>query len=259
MPCVNYGSVQTTGCSGLMNFTDSTTNTPTVWQWDFGDGGTSTIQNPIHTYSIAGTYPVTLIATNTTGSDSITKIITLASVGGPILAFCSPYTLSPNAGYGISNVSFNTISNNSSSSVLSYEDFTCSTSTNVFSGIQYTLNVTTFYGYENVSAWIDYDNDGVFTTSENIAIMAGIGNTLHTALINIPLSGISFGTPLRLRFISDYYNITSSCQNSTYGQCEDYTITILSQYYTRCSFFSKSFNHLGSAKHSIYRFEYQWA
>ena len=31
------------------------------WSWDFGDGGTSALQNPIHTYAAPGTYPVTLI------------------------------------------------------------------------------------------------------------------------------------------------------------------------------------------------------
>ncbi|RKZ10997.1 hypothetical protein DRQ50_14090, partial [bacterium] len=41
--------------------------------WTFGDGGTSTAQNPSHTYNAAGTYNVGLTATNAQGSDTATK------------------------------------------------------------------------------------------------------------------------------------------------------------------------------------------
>ena len=46
---------------------------PTSWSWTFGDGGTSTAQNPSHTYTAAGTYTVTLTASNAFGSDGETK------------------------------------------------------------------------------------------------------------------------------------------------------------------------------------------
>src|SRR5262249_30740732 len=42
------------------NFTDGSAS-PTSWHWDFGDGSTSTQQNPSHTYNTNGTYTVTLI------------------------------------------------------------------------------------------------------------------------------------------------------------------------------------------------------
>ncbi len=43
----------------------SSSDTPIQYQWDFGDGGTSTVQNPSHVYTVPGVYPVTLnISTN---------------------------------------------------------------------------------------------------------------------------------------------------------------------------------------------------
>lgn len=57
-----------------VTFTDSSTNVPTSWAWDFGDGGTSTDQNPTHVYQKAGTYTVSLTATNAIGSDTETKV-----------------------------------------------------------------------------------------------------------------------------------------------------------------------------------------
>ena len=53
--------------------TDSSTNTPTAWAWTFGDTGTSGVQNPSRTYSTAGTYTVGLSATNSTGSNTLTR------------------------------------------------------------------------------------------------------------------------------------------------------------------------------------------
>jgi PKD repeat protein len=54
-------------------FTDSSSNTPTSWAWDFGDSGTATTQNPTHKYVQSGSYTVTLTATNASGSDPEVK------------------------------------------------------------------------------------------------------------------------------------------------------------------------------------------
>lgn len=64
-------------CAGTANeFYDAsfvTNGTIDNWDWDFGDGGTSTNQNPTHSYALPGTYDVTL----TVGSGSCTDQITL--------------------------------------------------------------------------------------------------------------------------------------------------------------------------------------
>ena len=56
-----------------VDFTDLSTSGPTSWQWDFGDGNTSTSQNPSHTYDADGAYTVTLIVTNDQGSGTETR------------------------------------------------------------------------------------------------------------------------------------------------------------------------------------------
>ncbi|MBC34578.1 MAG: hypothetical protein CL663_02450 [Bacteroidetes bacterium] len=56
-----------------VQFTDQSTNTPTSWLWDFGDGSNSTEQNPAHAYSTKGEYTVSLTSTNQYGSNTITK------------------------------------------------------------------------------------------------------------------------------------------------------------------------------------------
>lgn len=63
--------------SGVAPFTATFTNQSrggelTSWQWDFGDGHTSSFENPSHTYETAGEYAVSLTVTNISGSHSIT-------------------------------------------------------------------------------------------------------------------------------------------------------------------------------------------
>jgi PKD repeat protein len=51
-------------------FLDVSTGNPTSWEWDFGDGGTSTVQNPAHSYECSGDYWVSLYVTNAAGCES---------------------------------------------------------------------------------------------------------------------------------------------------------------------------------------------
>jgi PKD repeat protein len=65
-------------------FTDTSTGTPTSWQWSFGDGGTSTAQSPSHTFTTEGSYAVTLIAGNATGTDTVSRTVSVASTSDVI-------------------------------------------------------------------------------------------------------------------------------------------------------------------------------
>jgi len=51
-----------------VTFTDLSSESPTVWKWDFGDGTTSVLQNPVHEYTASGTYDVSLIVESAVGT-----------------------------------------------------------------------------------------------------------------------------------------------------------------------------------------------
>ncbi|MBN1431742.1 MAG: PKD domain-containing protein [Methanomicrobiaceae archaeon] len=73
-PVAGFTSNITSGFIPLsVSFTDSSTGTPTSWSWDFGDSGTSALQNPEHTYTSPGTYDVSLTVSNAEGSDTEIK------------------------------------------------------------------------------------------------------------------------------------------------------------------------------------------
>jgi PKD repeat protein len=72
-PVASFTASAVTGRRPLVvQFTDASTNTPTSWAWSFGDGNTSTAQNPVHTFNAPGLYIVSLTATNASGSSSYT-------------------------------------------------------------------------------------------------------------------------------------------------------------------------------------------
>lgn len=101
-PVADFSAPVTTKCEPplTVNFQDISTGGATGWQWNFGDGGTSTLQNPSHTYNAYGSFTVTLIATNGFGcTDTIVKpdyvIIRRANISIPALPArgCIPYTI----------------------------------------------------------------------------------------------------------------------------------------------------------------------
>jgi PKD repeat protein len=73
-PTAQFSGTPTSGTAPLeVSFTDLSTGGPTSWAWTFGDGNTSIVQHPTHTYATGGTYTIVLNATNAYGSDLETK------------------------------------------------------------------------------------------------------------------------------------------------------------------------------------------
>ncbi|MEO6883671.1 MAG: PKD domain-containing protein, partial [Bacteroidia bacterium] len=84
-PAANFVGTPTTICPGTtVNFTDLSGYNPTSWSWTFSGGtpGTSTVQNPSVIYNTAGSYNATLTATNSNGSNAMTKTAYI-NVSGP--------------------------------------------------------------------------------------------------------------------------------------------------------------------------------
>lgn len=84
-----------------VTFTDLSTGSPTSWNWDFGDGGNSTDQNPVYTFNYYGTFFVILTASNATSSDTATVYIYITA--GPRLAHIDHGTLVLNGNFTINS------------------------------------------------------------------------------------------------------------------------------------------------------------
>ncbi|MEM6966674.1 MAG: PKD domain-containing protein [Bacteroidota bacterium] len=84
-PVANFSVTTVTGSS--FDFTDESTNNPTSWMWDFGDGNTSTMQNPSHTFAATGDYNVCLTVTNSAGSNTTCTMVAATVVVAPVASF----------------------------------------------------------------------------------------------------------------------------------------------------------------------------
>ncbi|MFO8088100.1 MAG: C25 family cysteine peptidase, partial [Bacteroidales bacterium] len=73
LPTAKFHATDTNSCTGVVQFFDQSLSGPSIWEWDFGDGITSTQQHPKHQYTSSGTYDVRLKVTNMNGPDSIVK------------------------------------------------------------------------------------------------------------------------------------------------------------------------------------------
>lgn len=73
-PVANFTGTPLKGFAPLLvQFNDTSTGGPTSWAWVFGDGNTSTIQNPTNLYGAEGNYTVNLTVTNVDGSNTTSK------------------------------------------------------------------------------------------------------------------------------------------------------------------------------------------
>ena len=85
LPVANFSGTPTSGTAPLtVTFTDTSTGSPTSWNWSFGDGNFSAVQNPVYTYVSASTYTVSLIVTNPAGSNTktVADYITVNAAAG---------------------------------------------------------------------------------------------------------------------------------------------------------------------------------
>ena len=85
-----------------VTFTNSSLGNPSAYHWNFGDGDTSILVNPVHTYANPGTYTVTLTATNECGSTTKTQDVVIISSAPPTAAFSA----NPSTGCVPQSVSF---------------------------------------------------------------------------------------------------------------------------------------------------------
>lgn len=228
-PVPLFVGIPTTSCSGTVCFNDQSLNVPTAWLWNFGDGNSSTQQNPCYTYAADGVYTVSLTATNVNGSntDSIVNYITINTAGSVTAPSCSPITNSYCCGYGIYQVVFNTINNSSADAVEGYQDFSCTNSTTLTEGDNVNFSITTGANNSQDSrVWIDFNNDGSFNNTNELVVDAP--NTYNPTMnVYIPVGAV-LNTPLRIRVSSDVVGSPqSACDANDFGQTEDYGLIIL--------------------------------
>ncbi|GAA0890894.1 hypothetical protein GCM10009122_05730 [Fulvivirga kasyanovii] len=209
---------------GSISFTDQSTNSPTQWSWSFPGGtpATSTEQNPVVTYAIAGIYDVTLTVTNSAGNDTETKTGYI-TVEDPGIAYCA--STSSNSSYEhLANVTVGSFSNPSGAT--NYSDFTSLVIPLAQGGNSIALTPgfsgQTYQEYFRV--WVDFNQDGDFDDANELAFDSGGSSQTVQGTLTVPSGALQGAT--RLRVSMKYSGVPTACESFQYGEVEDYTANI---------------------------------
>ena len=227
-PVAAFSADQPLTCSGCVQFTDQSQNTPTSWLWTFGDGTGSTQQNPSKCYASPGTYTVTLTATNANGTTTSTRtnyIVFNSQL--PLGVLCAAPTVSYCCGYGITQFTLGSLTSASADAVAGYQDFTCSRRLMVQASGRYLWAVQTGgLLAHDVRAYLDLNDDGQLAGTE--LVWQALNQRNPSGEITIPLTAVR-NRPLRLRVVAGAVGTgVVACGNVSAGQAEDYTVTVVS-------------------------------
>jgi PKD repeat protein len=158
-----------------IQFTDTSSGSPTVWQWDFGDGVITDVQHPIHAYVTSGTFTVTLAVTGTCGSDSVTGTVTVLTgcVGASIIGLTSDSPVD------LGQTMYFTATVVGTSPITYTWDFGDATLPVSGVGLVTTSHV--------------YGSSGNFTVTLAVTNACGVDTDILTVTVNcVPLSGLDF-------------------------------------------------------------------
>ena len=177
----------------------------TNWLWRFGDGQTSTLQHPQHTYAAAGEYTVELIASDSSIADesrsnSMTRVVSVTD------QYCAPNNVT-NLGAAINSVTINGASINFDKEKYDYT----ATAINVADKANVMLDVQGDRNGEpwafTWKAWLDVNDNGLYEESELIKNEDTAADQNYAWSGSLDVSAIAAGETRYLRMSGRYVNI----------------------------------------------------
>ncbi len=233
-------------CIGVpfdLTLQNTTTGSGVSYQWLSSSNGVIYANAPGN--STSATYTATqsivtfykCLVTCATSGITIASNFVMVDLNDPLTCYCTPiYTTGIIAGDMISNIEIvgTNLSNNSGTDTTgpSYTYYTGQPnySANLQAGSNYNVTVTVgTFGGQNVAVWIDYNDDGVFDTTERVGYSTTSISSNGSATFEIVLScSPSLGVH-RMR-VRDVWNTSGinidPCSSYGYGETEDYDVTI---------------------------------
>lgn len=190
--------------------------------WTFS--GADTLSSYSNTFSVPTFIRAIVTCTGSALSDTTAGL--QIAINPLSSCYCTPPSTTCTSSDVITNVTFAGINNSSSCGTNGYTHY--DSTANVLRGAVYPISVSVDNGgTENVAVWIDYNQNGVFDTTEFVAVGSGTGGVTFTNNITIPVSALPGLTTMRVR---DRYNTalenTDACGTYSYGETEDYLVNI---------------------------------
>jgi len=210
-----------------VNFTDLSTNDPTIWAWSFIPssityvGGTnSSSENPQIQFNAEGNYTVQLIATNAYGSDTEIKTNYIAASFSICDASGATEYLE------ITRVQLEDIDNVSGQDY--YADYTY-LSTDLTKDQSYDITITNgdSYGDADLAIWIDWNQNGTFNNTDERIVCEVSNGGEGTYNFTVPTAASEGTSRMRIRSKFDGDDCGEPCGTTNYGEVEDYSVNII--------------------------------
>ena len=231
------------GTGSSRAFTDASTNTPTNWTWNFGDTQTSYLQSPVHAYAVAGSYTVSLKATNSAGSSwcNKTNYITVTS-------HAPAFINSPNVhNTPKSTYTYTATLNESSTISMDVKPAWATLAGKTISGIpgihgNYPFSMKAISTNGTLAAWLNWTLivtgwGPTFTTSPTLNATIGVNWTYtphcnESCTISITMlpgwghfsGGVVYGTPTAYGL--NYFEIRGYSTNGTLTTIQDWVVNV---------------------------------
>ncbi len=241
-PTADFAADQPASCNPLVQFRDKSLAAPNRWQWSFGDGGTSTLQHPLHTYATPGTYTVALQASNQYGTNTATRsgyVSVSASTSGPRPAVClsSPTAGTTGAGHGMGTLEIGPVfTYHQPINSPGYRDETC---TQAAIALTAGASAPFYFADSNFSGtscfvWLDANDNGLFEAPQELlynSLATGFISGTFRGTITAPATTL-LNRPLRLRvacwgmaFNTLLTTVPDPCRRQEeFGQVRDFTV-----------------------------------
>lgn len=214
-----------------VNFQNQSTGTGTLnYQWNFGDGNTSTAQNPSHTYTVAGSYTVQLIVINSNGCRDTATHVSSINIGTVHAGFSEPSNICAGTA-----VTFTNTSSPAPASVLwSFGDATFSTDLNPVkvyaTGGTYTVKMVSDFG-----GCKDSVTKSITVLPKPSTAFAGTSLTSCSVPHTVNFTNTSAGAATYEWIFGDGGTSTDAAPSHTYTTPGNYTVTLISTNANGCT------------------------
>jgi PKD repeat protein len=235
-PVVNFAAeFINVSTQDILNIFDRSSKSAYAWTWTitpstftYKNGTTANSKDIQVLFSAPGSYTVKLVAKNAVGSDSITKTGYIS-----VYDICAPSIFTYNTDLGFSDVSVTDALNNvlihqaSDIGVTGYSNYANSQRAVVYKTGKYTFNLQRKSNFNKITrtVWIDYNQDGTFSSTEIVINDTNSANQNLTKTITIPSSVITGLARMRIAANAGVLS-NKACGPNYTGEYEDYSLDI---------------------------------